>query len=149
MASTAPLTPESLAPLLQSNDAPEPIQKVLVNEILRTKAAELSALESEISALQSRVQTLQRSHATLVSDMQRYSGILSPIRQLPPEIIAHIFLYFVPSWGSDFPETAAHGYMHGYGSGDALPRVDPPWTLGQICGVWRAVALSLGQLWAV
>ncbi|KAJ7682876.1 hypothetical protein B0H17DRAFT_942503, partial [Mycena rosella] len=129
------LTPESLAPLLQSNDAPEPIQKVLVKEILRSKEAELAALETEISALQSKLQTLQRSHAELASEMQLYSSILSPIRHLPPEIIGEIFLYFAPSLGSHF-----HG-RH--------PSMQPPWKLGQICRLWRTIALSLGRLWSV
>ncbi|KAJ7468683.1 hypothetical protein FB451DRAFT_1256985 [Mycena latifolia] len=133
MAALIPDSPEALAPLLQSNDAPQPMEKALVQEILRRKEVELSALDVEISVLQSKLQTLQSSHADLASQMNLCQSILSPIRRLPPEIIGEIFLHLVPS----LPPDGRHR------------RVEVPWKLGQICRVWRTIALSLDRLWSV
>ncbi|KAJ7468674.1 hypothetical protein FB451DRAFT_962664, partial [Mycena latifolia] len=91
--------------------------------------------EAEISALQSRLQTLQSKRADLASEMDRFNSILAPIRQLPPEIIGEIFLYFTPSLHSDYQLTSS------------TQRVELPWKLGHICRLWRTIACSLGQLW--
>ncbi|KAJ7260930.1 hypothetical protein B0H12DRAFT_962754, partial [Mycena haematopus] len=68
--------------------------------------------------------------------------ILSPIRRVPPEIVAEIFLYFAPSiiHPSDFlPDIRRTHPTH----------VWLPWKLGHICYQWRTTALSLRPLWAV
>ncbi|KAJ7657889.1 hypothetical protein DFH06DRAFT_945956, partial [Mycena polygramma] len=121
---------------LDSNDEPLSSQKVLVREILQDKKAELSILGDEISRLSATLQALPNKQANLASEIYRYSCILSPIRQLPPEIIREIFLYFTPS-------------VHP--ASDLLNRtpVKLPWKLGHICRLWRTISISLGQLWSV
>ncbi|KAJ7780972.1 hypothetical protein B0H16DRAFT_603229 [Mycena metata] len=52
--------------------------------------------------------------------------------QLPPEILAQIFLTSLANAGDS--------------SSDMLSR-NPPWLLSQVCGRWRAVALSTPRLW--
>ncbi|KAJ7088540.1 hypothetical protein C8R43DRAFT_1050702 [Mycena crocata] len=123
----------SLAALFGSNDAPLPTQTILVREIVQNKEAELSALENAISELQASLQSLQDKRAELASEIRQCNGILSPVRQLPTEIIGEIFLYFVPILHPTIQRS----------------RVDPPWKLGHICRLWRGIALSLVQLWAV
>ncbi|KAJ7657907.1 hypothetical protein DFH06DRAFT_1197470 [Mycena polygramma] len=125
---------ESLTSLLHSNDAPHPLQTILVQGILRDKQAELSALGGEISRLERSLQTLRNKHSDLTAEMSRYSCILSPIRCLPLEIVGEIFLYFAPSMlpASDLPDS----------------RVKLPWELGQVCCLWRAIALALPRLWS-
>ncbi|KAF8183749.1 hypothetical protein K438DRAFT_1937416 [Mycena galopus ATCC 62051] len=133
--------PVSLVPLLRSNDAPSVFQKTLVKDILRDQQAELSVLGVEISQLEFTLRALRRKHADLAAELTQYNCVLSPIRHVPPEIIAEIFLYFVPSiiHPRDFRDL-----------GKLYPtKVRLPWSLGQICRRWRTIALSLGQLWAV
>ncbi|KAJ7682845.1 hypothetical protein B0H17DRAFT_1075092 [Mycena rosella] len=124
---------ESLTPLLRSNDAPQPPQTALVHEVLRHKNAELCGLGAGMSALQSALHALESKRALLAVDIHRFSGILSPLRRLPPELVEEIFLYFVPA-------------MHFDALGNTR-RVVLPWTLAHVCRAWRTVALSLRPLW--
>ncbi|KAJ6535339.1 hypothetical protein DFH09DRAFT_931827, partial [Mycena vulgaris] len=54
------------------------------------------------------------------------------IERLPPENLAQIFMFCLPSgrWASYEPNTEK-----------------APWVLGQVCSHWRAVALSTSGLW--
>ncbi|KAJ7777600.1 hypothetical protein DFH07DRAFT_876837 [Mycena maculata] len=130
------MTSPSVEPLLVSNDAPQPTQTILVRAILQDKEARLLALGAEITELQVALQTLQSKYAGLAAEIIQYKSTLSPVRRIPPEIIAEIFLYFLPSlvWDEKFPK---------------LQPSKLPWKLGHICRLWRTVALSLGQLWSV
>lgn len=58
----------------------------------------------------------------------------SPVRRMPPEITAEIFLY-LSAESSVLPS----GLVSGLSS---------PLILGQICRNWRAIALSLSRLWS-
>ncbi|KAJ7819522.1 hypothetical protein B0H13DRAFT_2131563 [Mycena leptocephala] len=126
----------TLGPLLRSNKEPNPSDKILAEDILRDKRAELFALEDDISRLEFSLKTLRNKHAVLSSEMTQYSSILSPIRRLPPEIIGEIFLYFAP-------------LMHPDSDLENATQVKLPWKLGHICRLWRTISLSLGQLWSV
>ncbi|KAJ7778438.1 hypothetical protein B0H16DRAFT_1301369, partial [Mycena metata] len=126
----------SLAALLKSNDVPLPSQRTLVEEILRDKRAELAASGDAISQLESTLSALQAKHAELASEISQYDSVLSPVRRLPPEIVGEIFLYFTPVMHHDSELGKREG-------------VNLPWKLGHICRFWRAVSLSMGQLWSV
>ncbi|KAF8210961.1 hypothetical protein K438DRAFT_1808547 [Mycena galopus ATCC 62051] len=54
------------------------------------------------------------------------------IERLPPEILAEIFMFCLPSgrWASYEPNTE-----------------EAPWVLAQVCSPWRAIVLSTPQLW--
>ncbi|KAJ7875336.1 hypothetical protein B0H14DRAFT_2716188 [Mycena olivaceomarginata] len=128
--------PASLVPLLRSNDAPLAPQKLLVEEILRDKQAELSALGDEIAQLERTLWSLRKKHADLGAEVTQYSSILSPIRNFPPEVIGDIFLYFAPSMA--YRHLTREVIIH---------KVELPWKLAHICRRWRSISLSLGQLW--
>ncbi|KAJ7687460.1 hypothetical protein B0H14DRAFT_3055549 [Mycena olivaceomarginata] len=127
--------PASLVPLLRSNDAPLAPQKLVVEEILRDKRAELSALGDEIAQLELTLWSLRTKRADLCAEVTQYSSILSPIRNVPPEVIGDIFLYFAP------PIAIV--------CNRSVPpvKVKLPWKLAHICQRWRSISLSLGQLW--
>lgn len=55
-------------------------------------------------------------------------ALLSPLRQLPPEILSEIFFLCLYT-------------------GDSLDILQPPWLLGHVCSRWRAIALSTPRLW--
>ncbi|KAJ7353638.1 hypothetical protein DFH08DRAFT_664130, partial [Mycena albidolilacea] len=105
----------------------------LVEEILRDKRAELSALGDEIAQLELTLWSHRKKHADLGAEVTQYSSILSPIRNVPPEVIGDIFLYFTP------PIACKRGV--------ALVKVKLPWKLAHICQRWRSISLSLGHLW--
>ncbi|KAJ7353666.1 hypothetical protein DFH08DRAFT_857434 [Mycena albidolilacea] len=128
--------PASLVPLLRSNDAPLAPQKLLVEEILRDKRAELSALGDEIAQLELTLWSLRTKRADLCAEVTQYSSILSPIRKVPPEIIGDIFLYFSPSI-----------VYRDFSGSVTIHKVEFPWELAHICRSWRSISLSLGQLW--
>ncbi|KAK7055129.1 hypothetical protein R3P38DRAFT_1345416 [Favolaschia claudopus] len=140
--SSGSLSAASLLPLLTSNDAPNTPHSVFVEEILREKQVELSLLEDEINRLKSALKVVQRNHSNLKAEMKGYKGILSPLRRLPAEILGEIFLYFVPSVDKTCPRYEPLSVR------SQFAKVSPPWQLGQICRRWRAVALSLSELWA-
>ncbi|KAJ6601628.1 hypothetical protein B0H10DRAFT_1635884, partial [Mycena sp. CBHHK59/15] len=98
-----------------------------VNEILSNRKTALSELATEISELEWKLDALRSKHTEQVSEIARYTQVLSPVRRLPPEIIGEIFLYFTPK----------------------LWKPELPWKLGHICRRWRMIALSLHQLWSV
>ncbi|KAJ7157392.1 hypothetical protein C8R46DRAFT_860111, partial [Mycena filopes] len=58
----------------------------------------------------------------------QHRAILSPVRRVPPELLCEIFSLTVQNDG-DAPK-------------------QPPWYLGQVCGLWRHSALSLPSLWS-
>ncbi|KAJ7778548.1 hypothetical protein B0H16DRAFT_890259 [Mycena metata] len=126
----------ALDSLLESNDAPLPSQRTLVEDILREGQAKLSALEGTISTIESTLQNLRSKHADLTSEMNQYRCILSPIRHIPPEIIEEIFLYFAPSMHPDWDLRNPASAMF-------------PQTLGNVCCTWRTIAFSLSELWSV
>ncbi|KAK7055111.1 hypothetical protein R3P38DRAFT_2599950 [Favolaschia claudopus] len=127
----------SLEPLLTSNDAPHLSQSVVVEGVLRARQTELSKLEDDINRLESALKVLRMNHDNLKTEMDGYKSILSPIRRVPPEIIAEIFRYFVP-----YPDPTIKRHPLSF------QKVSPPWKLGQICRRWRMIAVTLHELWA-
>ncbi|KAJ7192007.1 hypothetical protein GGX14DRAFT_596446 [Mycena pura] len=63
--------------------------------------------------------------------LDRLNGVVYPVLTLPPEITSHIFVHCLPHHGRVRPS----------------PR-SAPLVLTQICGQWRAIALSTGELWS-
>ncbi|KAJ7113985.1 hypothetical protein C8R44DRAFT_560379, partial [Mycena epipterygia] len=77
---------------------------------------------------------LEEEHASLASYYTQNKGILSPLRRMPPEVLAEIFSWTLP-------------WVH-----DAMGRwrfdaKSCPWVLTHICGRWRQVAISTPSLW--
>ncbi|KAJ7215601.1 hypothetical protein GGX14DRAFT_305468, partial [Mycena pura] len=58
------------------------------------------------------------------------NGVVYPILTLPPEITSRIFVHCLPHHGRVRPSLRC-----------------APLVLTRICGKWRAVALSTGELW--
>ncbi|CAA7267221.1 unnamed protein product [Cyclocybe aegerita] len=58
-----------------------------------------------------------------------HKALLSPLRRLPPEVLAAIFDHYI----SPFP---------------SLDRVQYPWTPSHVCRAWREAALSHPHLWS-
>ncbi|KAJ7171946.1 hypothetical protein C8R46DRAFT_1348463 [Mycena filopes] len=93
----------SLAPLIASNDVPQPAQLAVLWQIRREHQAailkvttELSEITSALETLHARESILLREKKELRIEQRQCIGLMSPIRRLPPEILGEIFLYFTP-----------------------------------------------------
>ncbi|KAJ7160958.1 hypothetical protein C8R46DRAFT_356856 [Mycena filopes] len=124
-----------LAPLIASNDVPQPAQLAILWEIRREHQTaifkvdtDIADVESALEALEVRRVALLREQRVLRLAVNQFLGLMSLVRRLPPEILGEIFLYLTP--------VVCKNYQ-------------TPWYLGQICHYWRRVALSLRPLWSV
>ncbi|KAJ7609115.1 hypothetical protein FB45DRAFT_1039272 [Roridomyces roridus] len=96
--------------------------------------ARLEYLDSEIFRLRDRLDQLQGQRMQLSEYHSEHVPILSPLRRMPPEVLVQIFLRTLPS----FQES----------NGDASDARESPWTLAQVSGRWREIALSTPSLWS-
>ncbi|KAF5334296.1 hypothetical protein D9611_014159 [Ephemerocybe angulata] len=104
-----------LSRILWSNDVPIPIEATSIRSEVETITSRISVLRAELEGLENR---LRQHHAAL-----------SPVRRVPPEIIAQIFSILVV------------GVLDSGGRDGLLD-------LGLVCKSWRRAALSSHRLWA-
>ncbi|KAI5896665.1 uncharacterized protein SCHCODRAFT_02615494 [Schizophyllum commune H4-8] len=91
---------------------------------------DLRQCELEIARLEVTLHTLRESQKALELTADCINALLSPIRRLPPELLAEIAPYTLPSrWFTD------HIGKH-------------PWYFSQVCRSWRSVAIATGWAWA-
>ena len=87
-------------------------------------------LDDDISHVQMLLDELRRKRELLPKFITEHNAILTPIRRLPAEILAEIFVLCMNSDISSFAPTQS------------------PLLVGQVCKVWRQVALSTQTLWS-
>ena len=94
----------------------------------------VASVENEIIRIRRSLTELEDYRGQLYENLTRHQAVLSPIRKIPPEILAEIFL------------RAADG------DGVVWPRkngvVDMAFLLGRICSYWRTISHSLPLLWS-
>ncbi|KAJ7138251.1 hypothetical protein C8R44DRAFT_848131, partial [Mycena epipterygia] len=76
---------------------------------------------------------LEEEHTSLLSHLAENKGILSPVRQMPPEVLGEIFSWTLPS-------IEALRQEH-------FSVADGPWLLTPVSIHWRAIAFSIPSLW--
>jgi hypothetical protein len=131
--------------LLHSNATPLPEQTRSLRLGQSSAIQELTILDQKINIIQT---LLDQRRSKLQQVVDDYQKVLSPVRNLPFEILRSIFLLMQSSASESAP-------MRGDGVGSGFQFRDPwmtihngPWYLGQVCQLWRAVALKTPQLWA-
>ncbi|KAF8154894.1 hypothetical protein B0H34DRAFT_799627 [Crassisporium funariophilum] len=92
----------------------------------------LSIVDQEVERLLVALAELDVYRKDLCTVLTRHQAVLSPIRKLPPEILAEIFLCAAGDSSVAWPASGQGGM---------------PWLLGNICSYWRTVFLSLPKLW--
>ncbi|KAK7012902.1 F-box domain-containing protein [Favolaschia claudopus] len=91
--------------------------------------ARILELEAEIYALRCSIALLEHAKKPAQERLDSYKY---PISTLPPEIVAEVFLHFLPTYPEPPP----------------LVGPDSPTILAEICRQWREIALSLPALWS-
>ncbi|KAJ7622432.1 hypothetical protein FB45DRAFT_838535, partial [Roridomyces roridus] len=116
--------------LLTSNLCPLDSEIPSIKRLLADPQPRVEALNAQIGGLQAALANLVRERDDLVSHAERYRAVLSPIRRVPPELVAEVFR-LVPFTRKIQNKTVTK----------------PPWTLGHICSSWRETALGCPLLW--
>ncbi|KAJ7461013.1 hypothetical protein B0H11DRAFT_1677491, partial [Mycena galericulata] len=108
--------------LMTSNILPTASEARAIRDFSRDTDAAIAEREGTIAQLLCEVVELRRSS-------EQHKAIIAPIRRIPSEILAEIFMQ---------------------ATGDearSLSYYDTPLIFGEICREWRALALSLPRLW--
>ncbi|KAJ6608622.1 hypothetical protein B0H10DRAFT_2067411, partial [Mycena sp. CBHHK59/15] len=117
--------------LLHTNYIPTSDEALKIRELCSSPLSELARLEAEISRTQILLHKLQRSYRQLKTSVDAHLALLSPMRNLPPEVLQLIFIMSLPS--------DRNAVMHAS---------EAPVLLGRVCSGWRRIAFSTPELWA-
>lgn len=117
------------SPLLLTNDPPVDSDVPYIRGFLSNANDRLDDLSKRLLALTSAMDVLVQERDALLADVRSHTAILSPLRNLPCEILCRIFVLAVP------PLRRLE-----------LPRA--PWFLGHICQRWRDISVALPTLWS-
>ncbi|KZP25541.1 hypothetical protein FIBSPDRAFT_733929, partial [Athelia psychrophila] len=133
-------TPPSPSPdLLRTNTTPTHQEDAHIRMTLRHVDRDLSSLDDALDHLKVIQERLSHKREELRAFSTQHRSIISPVRCIPPEILAEIFLYM----GRIFSD---HPYPHSYNRHIKYMRdVILP---SHICQRWRHIALSTPELWA-
>ncbi|KAJ7230273.1 hypothetical protein GGX14DRAFT_410330, partial [Mycena pura] len=121
--------------LLHSNEAPLESELADIETASSDMDAHLALLDDEIARLKARVEQLEEERLAIGTRRQRNHAILSPLRRIPPEVLAEVFLWSLPPSYVDYER----------GRYDVK---ESPWVLTHVCSRWRAIALSTSSLWS-
>ncbi|KAJ7617444.1 hypothetical protein DFH06DRAFT_1306823 [Mycena polygramma] len=107
-----------------TNYAPLPSEIAEIKQRILQPRAEIERIDRKIAQLKAR----RRKLSQYVAD---HEALISPIRQLPSDVIGEIFMACIPS--DQNPVMSAQ---------------TAPLLLGRICSEWRAITLSTPRLWS-
>ncbi|KAJ6461746.1 hypothetical protein C8R45DRAFT_1108501 [Mycena sanguinolenta] len=114
-----------------TNEPPLDAELSVIRSILEQISARLATLDAEISRIKDYLRDLEEKRTALSKYHSQNTGILSPPRRMPPEILGEIFSWTTPSIR------------------DVFSTEDCPWVLTHVCSTGRAVALSQPSLWSL
>ncbi|KIY64296.1 hypothetical protein CYLTODRAFT_425339 [Cylindrobasidium torrendii FP15055 ss-10] len=119
------------------------LREILFNSNQVPSEEELQAIDALLIQLRAEqnLPTIQDARLSDIAAMiSLLDSVLHPMRYIPDDILALIFMYTTPC-------SLADGIAE-----DSIPRLtdhlDSPWTLPQVCRNWRALSLSLPCLWS-
>ncbi|KAL0578518.1 hypothetical protein V5O48_003461 [Marasmius crinis-equi] len=123
-----------LASLAKSNEPPSSADEAALRREREEHARAVTSMDTEMAQLQASIVALEKRRKRFGGRSPAYKLALNPVRRLPNEILAHIFMFCV-----DGEVKCLHR---------SLWPGKPPWVLTQICRKWRMVSVSLPQLWS-
>ncbi|KAF7293999.1 hypothetical protein MKEN_01446000 [Mycena kentingensis (nom. inval.)] len=115
---------------LTSNAAPDDSETVQVRQAIAHARNAISSLDQQTDALLLVLKELATRREQCTSFIDAHERVLTPIRQLPPEIMGEIFLRAVEQ--EDAPWN---------------PDTNISWRLTRVCIAWRTLALASPYLW--
>lgn len=116
---------------LGTNYAPNIDEIKEVKLCISGKLQRLQAIKDEAALLELRIECLHEESAEIQASIDGHLALLSPIRQLPVELLPQIFIACLPT---DRNPTMCND--------------EAPMLLTVICSHWRRVALSTPRIWA-
>jgi hypothetical protein len=115
--------------LFISNDSPNDEEISRLTEICCQHDTIIDDLERQIQCLQGQIDQLHEEKERLLKTVKPYKPLLSGLRRMPDETLAHIFVYCLPEL-------------------NAIMRCsEAPLALGRICRRWRSIAYNTPKLW--
>lgn len=123
MAKNQRLSHHILGELIQTNESLHMV-KERENKIL----LELDSIRSERQALERFATILEGQRTTLQADIQRFAGLLHPIRRCPSDILRIIFQLFIVVENASWCEASIIRISH-------------------VCRRWRTIAIDTPSLW--
>lgn len=121
--------------LIATNLSPSEEETRQILEFISKDEHELADIDAEIGHMQDALHRLLLQRARFAERIEAYKSTLSPIRRLPPEILAEIFILCYASHTFRLPPSM-----------NSNPSATPL-TLIHTCSRWRAIALGLPRLW--
>ncbi|THV08013.1 hypothetical protein K435DRAFT_642536, partial [Dendrothele bispora CBS 962.96] len=123
-------TPRS-SDIPQSNYYPPPENVEEINTLLLEHESRFESLNCEIEHLKTRLKESLQQQDELSNLISSQRAHLAPIRRLPPEILAIIFLHCLPT------------------EHNPIRSVDEaPLLLARVCKTWHQVCLATPRLWS-
>ncbi|KIK66067.1 hypothetical protein GYMLUDRAFT_158552, partial [Collybiopsis luxurians FD-317 M1] len=114
--------------LLGTNHIPTRYELGMLKTLLIDPELDLSQLEAEITRLHTVLDRLLLRKQNVEEYIMAHKALASPVRQLPAEILAEIFVHCLPDCAvRDLSEA--------------------PLVLTRICRSWRRIALDTPRLW--
>ncbi|KAF9063823.1 hypothetical protein BDP27DRAFT_1231394, partial [Rhodocollybia butyracea] len=119
------------APMIGTNYIPTAAELNRLKSMLVHPVNKLALLDLDIDHAQATLDALLHERQRVMSYVDAHKALLSPVRQIPAETLAEIFVQCLPS---DPP----------YGLRDLTKA---PLLLTTICKDWRHIALTTPRLW--
>ncbi|KAJ7605589.1 hypothetical protein FB45DRAFT_1144050 [Roridomyces roridus] len=104
-------------------------QTPLIHSFTAELDGRLASFDVEILRVREQLARLEDGRTALLDLRRRTKSILSPIRRIPPEILAEIF---------KAAGTSRSRFIF----------ANTPWVLTHVCSRWRAIAISAASLWS-
>ncbi|KAJ7173419.1 hypothetical protein C8R46DRAFT_871681, partial [Mycena filopes] len=121
---------------LDSNEPPLDSDLFVIKSTSSQIEARMLTLDEEIAPLRRRLEQLVDERQALVRLRCQNSAISSPLRRIPPEVLAEIFTWTLPAtWVLSERERFSCN--------------DSPWLLTHVSRGWRATAISTSSLWSL
>ena len=119
------------ASYLHTNYPPTSSEILEIKDFLTKPLARLTSIKAEIDRLNSIVEKLYDEHSALNAEIEAHRALLSPLRQVPLDIMEEIFTHCLPTDQNAVMSTR-----------------EAPLLLGRVCSEWRSITLSTPRLWA-
>jgi uncharacterized small protein (DUF1192 family) len=124
-AMTSPFAPQLGTKYCPGDEEVLRIKALLVEPTLR-----LIQLDDEIAVLQEAIDKLVGERNKLGAYVDAHEALISPVRRLPLDILQQVFIACLPTHRNC-----------------VMSASEAPVLLGRICSSWRAISLSIPQLW--